>query len=112
MHRTIHAITVIIMICHASLYMAYICCVIRYTTKMSETPPRYDDPARGITRADVSQAADALLRAGERPTVEKIRAAVGHGSPNTVGPLLDAWWKRLAGRSEERRVGKECRSRW
>ncbi len=78
--------------------MAYICCVIRYTTKMSETPPRYGDPARGITRADVSQAADALLRAGERPTVEKIRAAVGHGSPNTVGPLLDAWWKRLAGR--------------
>jgi hypothetical protein len=66
--------------------------------KMSETPPRYGDPARGITRADVSQAADALLRAGERPTVEKIRATVGRGSPNTVGPLLDAWWKRLAGR--------------
>jgi len=66
--------------------------------KMSETAPHYGDPARGITRADVSQAADALLRAGERPTVEKIRAAVGRGSPNTVGPLLDAWWKRLAGR--------------
>ena len=48
--------------------------------------------------SDVSQAADALLRAGERPTVEKIRAAVGSGSPNTVGPLLDTWWKGLAGR--------------
>ena len=65
---------------------------------MSETPPRYGDAARGVTQADVSQAADALLRAGERPTVEKIRAAIGSGSPNTVGPLLDAWWKRLAGR--------------
>ena len=65
---------------------------------MSETPLRYGDPARGVTQADVSQAADALLRAGERPTVEKIRAAIGSGSPNTVGPLLDAWWKRLAGR--------------
>jgi hypothetical protein len=46
----------------------------------------------------VSQAADALLRAGERPTVEKIRAAIGSGSPNTVGPLLDAWWKHLSAR--------------
>jgi hypothetical protein len=46
----------------------------------------------------VSQAADALLRAGERPTVERIRAAIGSGSPNTIGPLLDRWWKGLAGR--------------
>jgi hypothetical protein len=51
-----------------------------------------------VTLGDVSQAADALLRTGERPTVEKVRAAIGRGSPNTVGPLLDAWWKRLAGR--------------
>ena len=65
---------------------------------MSETPPHYGSSARGITQGDVTHAADALLRAGERPTVERIRAAVGHGSPNTVGPLLDAWWKRLAGR--------------
>jgi hypothetical protein len=33
--------------------------------------------------------------------VEKIRAAIGSGSPNTIGPLLDAWWKRLAGRLDE-----------
>lgn len=46
----------------------------------------------------MERAADALLRAGERPTVEKIRASLGGGSPNTVNPLLDAWWKRLAGR--------------
>lgn len=54
--------------------------------------------ARGMTSSDVDEAADALLRRGERPTVERIRAVIGSGSPNTVGPLLDAWWKRLAGR--------------
>ena len=53
---------------------------------------------RGITGSDVDRAADALLREGERPTIEKIRARVGRGSPNTINPLLDAWWKRLASR--------------
>jgi len=51
-----------------------------------------------ITPADVDRAADALLRAGQRPTIEKVRAHVGHGSPNTINPLLDQWWSRLAGR--------------
>jgi hypothetical protein len=53
---------------------------------------------RGIGAADVDRAADALLRAGERPTIEKIRAKLGRGSPNTINPLLDQWWQRLAGR--------------
>src|SRR5258708_38458402 len=78
--------------------LLYIRCVIYYITEVTEAPQSYGSPTRGITQADVSQAADALLRAGERPTVEKIRNSVGRGSPNTVGPLLDAWWKRLAGR--------------
>src|SRR3546814_11575800 len=97
--------------------------------------------ARGITESDVHSAADAIVAAGERPTVERIRAHLGSGSPNTVTRLLDTWWaalgarlaalaprialpeapeaiQRLAGewRSEERRVGKEwvstCRSWW
>jgi septal ring factor EnvC (AmiA/AmiB activator) len=46
----------------------------------------------------VERAADALLRSGERPTIEKIRGALGSGSPNTINPLLDAWWKRLSAR--------------
>jgi hypothetical protein len=54
--------------------------------------------ARGITPADVDRAADSLLRAGQRPTIEKVRAKIGRGSPNTINPLLDAWWQRLAGR--------------
>ena len=52
----------------------------------------------GITAADVDRAADALLRAGQRPTIEKVRLEIGRGSPNTINPLLDAWWSRLAGR--------------
>ena len=47
---------------------------------------------RGITQADVFAAADHLLAAGERPTVERIRSALGSGSPNTVIRYLDAWW--------------------
>ena len=65
---------------------------------MTEAPQPYGSPARGVRQADVSHAADALLRLGSRPTVEKIRAAIGSGSPNTIGPLLDVWWKHLSAR--------------
>ncbi len=53
---------------------------------------------RGITEQDVFEAADALLSRGERPTIERIRQELGRGSPNTVNPLLDAWWASLAER--------------
>jgi hypothetical protein len=53
---------------------------------------------RGITSTDVDRAADALLREGQRPTIEKVRLKIGRGSPNTINPLLDQWWSRLAGR--------------
>src|SRR5271169_3613347 len=59
---------------------------------------RLGPPPRGITQSDVSHAADTLLRLGERPTIEKVRAKIGKGSPNTVNPMLDAWWKTLAAR--------------
>ena len=55
-------------------------------------------PPRGIVQSDVSHAADSLLRAGDRPTIEKIRAKIGRGSPNTINPMLDAWWKTLSAR--------------
>jgi Plasmid replication region DNA-binding N-term len=58
----------------------------------------YGVTSRGISAADVERAADSLLRAGERPTIEKIRAKLGTGSPNTINPLLDAWWKKLSAR--------------
>src|SRR5579863_2563835 len=72
-----------------------------YNTRMTESTepaPRRVPPTRGVRQADVSHAADTLLRSGERPTVEKIRACLGSGSPNTIGPLLDVWWKHLSAR--------------
>jgi hypothetical protein len=65
---------------------------------VTEPPIAYGSSPRGITSRDVELAADALLRAGERPTIEKIREKIGRGSPNTINPILDGWWKRLAAR--------------
>ena len=68
---------------------------------MPEPTPRPNPlgPApRGITQSDIAHAADSLLRAGERPTIEKIRLKLGKGSPNTINPKLDAWWKTLSAR--------------
>lgn len=55
----------------------------------------------GITQTDVWQAADALLMEGARPTIERIRQKVGRGSPNTVGPHLEAWFKSLGPRIKD-----------
>ncbi|MDC8639986.1 DNA-binding protein [Xanthomonas hortorum] len=54
--------------------------------------------ARGITESDVHGAADALVADGERPTVERIRAYLGTGSPNTVVRWLETWWQGLGPR--------------
>ena len=60
--------------------------------------PTLGPTPRGVSQSDVSHAADALLRLGQRPTIEKIRAKIGRGSPNTINPLLDSWWKTLSAR--------------
>jgi len=60
--------------------------------------------ARGITETDVHTAADALVAAGERPTVERIRAHLGTGSPNTIGPLFDRWWVSLGARLQRQQA--------
>src|SRR5450755_3751341 len=68
---------------------------------MSETTKslnRFGPPTRGVTSSDVERAADALLRGGQRPTIDKIREKLGTGSPNTINPLLDTWWKKLSAR--------------
>jgi DNA repair exonuclease SbcCD ATPase subunit len=54
--------------------------------------------AKGITQEQVDVAADALVAAGEKPTVEKIRQALGTGSPNTVTRMLEVWRGALAQR--------------
>lgn len=50
---------------------------------------------RGINEIDVHTAADELVAKGERPTVDRIRAHLGTGSPNTVTRWLETWWKNL-----------------
>src|SRR5690606_4345347 len=59
--------------------------------------------ATGVQEADVWAAADAVLQAGEQPTVERVRHHLGRGSPNTVGPHLKAWFRGLG---ERLRLGR------
>jgi chromosome segregation ATPase len=57
--------------------------------------------ARGITEEDVWAACDALLLSGARPTIERVRQHIGRGSPNTVSPYLDTWFKGLGRRVKD-----------
>lgn len=57
--------------------------------------------ARGITENDVWTASDALLLEGARPTIERVRQKIGRGSPNTVSPYLDTWFRNLGGRIKD-----------
>lgn len=76
----------------------------QYVNRRAGRPRRRLHMARGISEHDVHQAADALVVAGERPTVERIRAHLGTGSPNTVVRWLDTWWRGLGARLHEQRA--------
>jgi Plasmid replication region DNA-binding N-term len=91
-------ITSIIVLLNVFSISAYVLCMMGIMAETSDPASRYGAPERGIAAADVERAADALLRRGSRPTIEKVRAEIGSGSPNTINPLLDAWWQRLASR--------------
>jgi len=58
--------------------------------------------SKGITENDVFSTADQLLADGQRPTIERVRQALGRGSPNTVNRHLDAWWAQLSTRVQIR----------
>lgn len=58
--------------------------------------------ARGLTELDVHDAADDIVSTGERPTVERIRAHLGTGSPNTVTRHLESWWASVGARLRQR----------
>jgi len=53
---------------------------------------------RGVSALDVQRAADALLRRGQKPSVAAVREHLRGGSPNTVGPLLEQYWRGLGTR--------------
>ena len=54
--------------------------------------------SRGVQQEDVWSAADSLIADGLRPTIERVRQKIGRGSPNTVSPMLEAWFATLASR--------------
>jgi chromosome segregation ATPase len=60
--------------------------------------------ATGITESDVWAAADALLLEGARPTIERVRQKIGRGSPNTVSPHLETWFRSLGARIQDPRA--------
>ncbi|AKM32228.1 hypothetical protein AB870_22100 [Pandoraea faecigallinarum] len=68
------------------------------TPKSAAPAPSPRQGGRGISEHDVWTAADTLLMAGQRPTIERIRQQLGRGSPNTVSPYLDAWFAGLGAR--------------
>lgn len=53
---------------------------------------------RGVQQEEVWAAADQLVAEGLRPTIERVRLKIGRGSPNTVSPMLDAWFATLGSR--------------
>jgi hypothetical protein len=50
---------------------------------------------KGVSALDVQRAADTLLRLGQKPSIAALREQLGGGSPNTLGPLLEKYWKSL-----------------
>ena len=53
---------------------------------------------RGVSALDVQRGAVSLLRQGQKPSVAALREQLGGGSPNTIAPLLDKYWKSLGQR--------------
>lgn len=52
---------------------------------------KYDMARTGITYEQVAAAADALIGAGQQPTIKSVRERLGTGSPNTVHAHLSRW---------------------
>lgn len=59
-------------------------------------PPR----GPGVSYLEVERAAIAILKAGHRPSVERVRATLGHGSPQTLLTALQRFWRDLGSRVE------------
>jgi chromosome segregation ATPase len=53
---------------------------------------------KGVSALDVQRAGDTLLRLGQKPSIAALREQLGGGSPNTLGPLLEKYWKSLGNR--------------
>ena len=49
-----------------------------------------------VSYAEIERAARSLMAAGERPTVEAVRKALGRGSPNHIATCMQKFWKNQA----------------
>src|ERR1019366_2049653 len=66
---------------------------------MSEQPAAYGTTReRGptVSYAEIERAARSLMAAGEPPTVEAGRKALGRGSPNQIATCMQKFWKNQA----------------
>src|SRR3712207_9451640 len=73
-----------------------------------------DDPvatARSV-QAAVLEATGLHCSVGIGDTLVRAKIATDFGKPQGTFVLTRDNWMEVMGRSEERRVGKECRSRW
>jgi Plasmid replication region DNA-binding N-term len=55
---------------------------------------------KNVSYADVERAAIGILKSERRPTVQTLRAALGGGSPDTIGNALRRFWRDLGARVE------------
>ncbi len=73
---------------------------------MADEPSTRPDASYGTTRVpgvsyiEVEHAAIALLKAGQRPSVERLRQRLGRGSPQTLLSALQRFWRDLGTRIE------------
>jgi hypothetical protein len=66
---------------------------------MSETSTAYGttrDRGPTVSYAEIERAARGLMAAGERPTVEAVRKAIGRGSPNRIARSMQRFWRNQA----------------
>lgn len=66
---------------------------------MSETPAAYGttrERGAAVSYAEIERAARSLMVAGDRPTVEAVRKALGRGSPNHLATCMQTFWKNQA----------------
>lgn len=68
-----------------------------YAPAPEPPPEKARKPGRvGVQLHEVLQAADDLVARGLKPTIERVRQHLHGGSPNTISPMLDEWFARLA----------------
>lgn len=77
---------------------------------MPNAPDSAFQTRHAALQARVQAAAQALLQQGIRPTVSRLRVALGGGSPNELAPALKAWRASEAASSEQAATASGART--